>query len=103
MRVRLICKNAISRATEIRIDGLGDSDLPQGEDALVANEQSSFEKLVKQTENLVKLCIQKLVTSFKALQEEDDRPPQRKLSNTAENSVINLNPEALSTTPINNE
>ena len=38
MRVRLICKNALSRATEIRIDGLGDNDLPQGEDALVANE-----------------------------------------------------------------
>jgi hypothetical protein len=43
------------------------------------------------------------VTSFKALQDEDDLPSQRKLSNTAENSVTNLNPEALSTTPVNNE
>lgn len=58
MRVRLICKHAFSRATEIRMDDLGDRGIAQGgEDALLADDQRSFEKLVKQTENLVKLCM----------------------------------------------
>lgn len=40
------------------MDDLGDRGIAQGgEDALLADDQRSFEKLVKQTENLVKLCM----------------------------------------------
>ena len=59
---------------------------------------------MKQTENLVKLCMQKLVTSFKALEVEDpDQQSQRKLSNTADNSVNNPEVAPAAGTPINNE
>ena len=51
-------------------------------------ESGSFDKSVKQVENLVKLCMQKLVTNFKALQDDDlDGNSQRKASLTADNSV----------------
>ena len=56
-------------------------------------ESLPFEKSVKQVETLVKLCMQRLVTSFKTLQEDPvDQQSQRKASLTADNSVIN-NPE----------
>jgi len=97
MRVKLVCKKALSRASEIRTN-----ELASGEDALEDDDQGSFEKLVKQTENLVKLCMQKLVTSFKALQDDDDLPIQSKLSNTADNSVGNIEGGA-ATTSINDE
>ena len=57
----------------------------------------AFDKSVKQTENLVKICMQKLVTNFQSVQEEHqttDQASQRKASLTADsNSVTNLNAE----------
>ena len=65
---------------------------------MVDESGSTFGKSVKQVENLVKLCMQNLVLSFKALQEDQhvtDHASQRKASLTADNSVGNFNPEAV--------
>ena len=62
-------------------------------EAIAQNESPPLEKSVKQVETLVKLCMQRLVTSLKTLQEDPaDQQSQRKASLTADNSVIN-NPE----------
>jgi hypothetical protein len=46
--------------------------------------------------------MQKLVTSFRALDDDDDQPAGRKLSNTAENSVGNVE-GGVATTSVNDE
>ena len=68
VRMRLICGKALQRAKTIREN---DFNSYKDADVIMNTETGSFDKSVKQVENLVKLCMQKLVTSFKALQDDD--------------------------------
>ena len=71
-------------------------------DVDVRNDGTQFDKNVKNMENLIKLCLQRLVMSFKALQSSGDAEEgsQRKASLTADNSVSNAEIGATSVTPI---
>ena len=66
-------------------------------------ESDVLSKRVKQTENMVKLGMQKLLSSFQALaaEQEGGTTSPRKLSYTADNSVNN--PEIAGTSSINND
>ena len=67
-RARLICENALKRAAEIRTDYL-DHVLSDKDENQITTSTMVFEKNVKQVENLVKLTMQRLMTSFKQLQD----------------------------------
>lgn len=68
IRARLICENALKRAAEIRTDYL-DHVLSYQDENQITTSTMVFEKNVKQVENLVKLTMQRLMASFKQLQD----------------------------------
>ena len=84
-RAKLVCTKALIRASEIRENYLATTNT---QDVGMIDENSGsagFDKTVKQVENLVKLCMQRIVTSFKALEDGDqDGVSQRKASLTAD-------------------
>ena len=70
MRARLVCDKAIERVAEIRTSGL---DLIENtESEIIAENKALFDKNVKQVEQLVKVSMQKMLTKFTALLEDED-------------------------------
>ncbi len=71
MRARLVCDKAIERVAEIRTNGLDLIETTESDDITVGN-KALFDKNVKQVEQLVKVSMQKMLTKFTSLLEDEE-------------------------------